>query len=100
MVQGRAGSFGRDLARRGIVVISMISLVAIGVVVGAGTAGASDNPIVGTSQCTYAGDGPGNLVQTCTFTGTVNGVPYTGTFDNAVLSHSNVRSCTSSDPRV
>jgi hypothetical protein len=83
---------GRTLTRRGVVVISLAALTVVGF---AGEAGAADNPIVGTSQCTYSGP-PLEPVQTCTFTGTVNGTPYTGTLDGASITYNLVQFCSPS----
>jgi hypothetical protein len=80
--------------RCGVVVVSLVALAVVGF---AGEAGAADNPIVGTRRCfiTVPGSPP-----TCTFTGTVNGVPYTGTLDDAYLTVSTSRACNSADPRI
>jgi hypothetical protein len=90
MVQGISGSApGRKLARRGLVVVSLVALALAGFV---GEAGAADNPIVGTSQCTNNGT-PLEPVESCTFTGTVNGTPYTGTLDDASITYNLVQFC-------
>ena len=90
MAHGIARS--RPVCRMGRGALVLVSVVALTIVGVAGGAGAADNPIVGTSQCTYSGP-PTSPVPTCTFTGTVNGTPYTGTFDNATITYDIVQSC-------
>lgn len=82
--------------RRVLGVLVVVALTAVPVVAFEGQAGATDNPIVGSSTCTIDGSGQ----STCTFTGTVNGVPYTGTLDDALMSTSTSRACATGDPRV
>jgi large repetitive protein len=79
-------------ARRGLVIVSLVSLAVVGV---AGEAGATDNPIVGTSECTFSGP-PTSPLPSCTFTGTVDGTPYTGNFDNASITYNIVQACSPS----
>jgi hypothetical protein len=97
--RGPGNRSARKLARRGLVVVSLVALAVVGF---AGTAGAAatavDNPLVGTKHCTPSI--PGSPPPTCTFTGTVNGVAYTGTLDDALLSWSTVRTCTPGDARI
>ena len=89
MVQGIAQRRpGRTLARRGLVVVSLVALAVAGF---AGEAGAVDNPIVGACSDTTPPVSPGQT--SCTFIGTVDGVPYTGTLDDALISTSIVQSC-------
>jgi len=78
----------------GLIVVMAATFAVVGM---SGEAGADTNPIEGTSRCMYTDFGTPPV---CTFTGTVNGVPYTGTLDAAYITTSIVGRCSPGDPRI